>query len=197
MNDLVANILVLIAQIVVIFAVLSQYIHIISKKNNIKGLSGWTYTLITGSTIAWGIYGVRQGIEVFYYTSFIVLLIEFSILGHLYVSSKLRRRMEIYAISVGLSLAFLLYRYPEYSGWIGLVYTALARLPQYKHLLVDRNLRGISTLAHTLFIIANTLTIIYATHFTLLPVVLSASLAIGSSIFLLFMVAKKSIRPYN
>lgn len=196
MNRTLAEILIVIAQLVAISAMLSQYLHIISSKN-IKGLSGWTYTLITGSTVAWGVYGVSQGIKVFYFTSFIAALIDFSILGHLYSVSKTRRRMELYAFLVGVSLTFILVEFSYLAGWIGLVYIALARLPQYKHLLEDRNLNGISPLAHCLFISAGIITFIYANYFNLVPVIFSSMLSIFSSTFSLIMVAKKSIRPYN
>jgi uncharacterized protein with PQ loop repeat len=196
MNNFIAQIIVIVAQLIVISATLSQYIHIVSNKN-IKGLSGWTYTLIAGSTIAWGIYGVGQGIKVFYFSSFTLALIEFAILGHLYAVAKIRRRMEIYAITVGVSLTLLLTILPKYAGWVGLAYIALARLPQYRHLLVDKNLKGVSPLAHCLFILAALFTLIYANYFNLMPVIISASLSIFSSFFSLIMVAKKSVRAYN
>lgn len=196
MNEFTAQILVLVAQLIIVCATLSQYVHIIVSKN-VKGLSGWTYTLITGSTIAWGIYGVNQGIKAFYFTSFILAFIELAIIGHIYAVAKIRRRMEIYALSVGVSLTFLLLKYPQYAGWIGLVYVALARLPQYRHLIFDKNLKGISPLAHCFFITAATLGIIYANYFKLTPVIISSTLSIFSSSFSLFMVAKKSVRAYN
>lgn len=196
MNDFTAQILVLVAQLIVLCATLSQYIHIIVSKN-VKGLSGWTYTLIAGSTIAWGIYGVNQGIKVFYISSFLVALVVFAILGHLYTVAKIRRRMEFYAVTVGLSLTFLLLQYPQYAGWIGLVYVALARLPQYRHLIFDKNLKGISPLAHCFFVVSSSLTLVYANYFNLLPVTINAILSIASSSFSLIMVAKKSVRAYN
>jgi uncharacterized protein with PQ loop repeat len=196
MNDFTAQILVLLGQLIVILATLSQYVRIIVNKN-VKGLSGWTYTLITGSTIAWGIYGIGQGIKVYYFTSFILALIELGIVGHIYVVAKLRRRMEFYAISVGVSLTFLLLQYPKYAGWIGLVFLTLARLPQYKHLIFDKNLKGISPLAHCFFIIAAFLGLVYANYFNLLPVTISAIISIASSSFSLIMLAKKSVRAYN
>lgn len=196
MNNFTAQTLVLIAQLVIVAATLSQYVRIIVKKN-VNGLSGWTYTLITGSTIAWGVYGIGQGIKAYYFTSFLLALIELAIIGHIYATAKIRRRMEVYAISVGVSLTFLLLQFPTYAGWIGLAYVFIARMPQYKHLIFDKNIKGISPLAHCFFIIAALLGLIYANYFNLLPVTIGAILSIASSSFSLIMVAKKSVRAYN
>lgn len=192
MNDFVAQSLILASQIIFIVATLSQYVKILTTKTT-KGLSGWTYTLFTGSIIAWGFYGLKEKLIIFYVSHFLSALICFGILGHIYSKSKIRRKMELYALAVGLLLFILLFKFPLYSGWIGFTFTMIARIPQYKHLYTDKNIRGVSLLACLLFIIANIFTVIYALYYSMTPLVLSANFAAASSMFIMFMVAKKQV----
>lgn len=196
MNDFIAQGLVLTSQAVFITATLFQYLKIISTKTT-KGLSGWTYTLFTGSIIAWGVYGLKEEQMIFFFAHLISALICFSVLGHIYAKSKVKRKMEAYVFIVGGGLLFLILTLPNYSGWIGLFYGMIARIPQYKHLFKDSNLRGVSVLSCLLFIIANTLTVAYAMYYEMTSLVVGALLAGASSFFITVMVAKKSVRAYN
>lgn len=196
MNDSIAQILVVVSQAIVIVAQLAQYIKILSTKTT-KGLSGWSYTLVTGSVLAWAIYGIKKGIVIFYVSHFISMAICFAILGHLYTKSKIRRKMEVNALIAGSALLLALVTFPEYAGWLGFTYTMMARVPQYKHIFTDNNIRGISLLTHLLFIIVDVCTIIYANYYSLFPLMISAMFAMASSLFIMFMVAKKSVRAYN
>lgn len=196
MSDFVAQSLILVSQTIFIVAMLSQYLKIIATKTT-KGLSGWTYTLFTGSIVAWGVYGLRENQMIFFLSHLISALICFSILGHIYTKSKIKRKMEAYVFIVGGGLLLLILTLPNYSGWIGLLYAMIARIPQFKHLFADSNLRGVSVLSCLLFIIANALTVFYAIHYSMTSLVIGALLAAASSFFIMIMVAKKSVRVYN
>ena len=196
MNDFIAQILVVTAQVIIIAAMLSQYIKIVTSKT-VKGLSGWAYTLATGSVIAWTVYGYKKGLVVYYISHILTTLIYFGILGHFYNVSRQRRKMEAYAVISGIVLLTFFIILPNYAGWVGLAYTLLARIPQYIHIFKDDNIRGVSSLSYLLLIIACTCTVIYAAYYNLFPMLLSAAITIASSLFIMFMVAKKSLRAYN
>jgi hypothetical protein len=152
---------------------------------------------MTSSILAWAIYGYKKGLVIFYIAHLVSALICFAILGHLYSISRTRRKMEIYAVLVGLILFLLLYKLPAYTGWIGLTFTMSSRVPQFKHLFTDKNIRGVSILAHLFFIVADIFTIIYSSYYAMWPLLISSATVMASSIFIIFMVAKKSLRAYN
>lgn len=196
MNDFIANFIIIAATVIGTAAFASQYLHVNGTRKT-NGLSGWTYTLFLGSSFAWVVYGANQNIEIYFFSSFVSVFIGLGILAHLYKVSKVRHKMQLYGFSFGLVLAGLLYFVPEYSGWIGMGYATLARMPQYMHLIKDKKLDGLSPFAYFLFLFSYSLTFIYAYYYNLTPLIVNSTIAVLSVVFLLFMVAKKSTRAYN
>jgi uncharacterized protein with PQ loop repeat len=159
--SLLENLLILIGESFWVFAIATQ-LHKLIRTRDPKGLSPITQTLNAAGNIAWITYFAANSLWFPVATNIILLVLSLGVLYFILADRTLyKRALGAILVIAPLTSAILIY-FPDWSGWLGVAYNAIAATPWLIHVLRTTKLSGISIHALWLDQVAMGCTLAYA-----------------------------------
>jgi uncharacterized protein with PQ loop repeat len=137
------NILILVGESFWVVALVAQLGKLIRTRDT-KGLSAPTQVLNAAGYVAWITYFVAQGLWFPVATNVISLGLVFGVLYFVLRNKNLYKRGILTIMVVAPITSYVIWSFPEYSGWLGAGYNAIAATPWLIHVLRTTKLSGIS-----------------------------------------------------
>ncbi len=114
------------------------------KTRKLKGLYAPNQVLNAAGNIAWATYFFSRHLYVPFITNLTMMLITLTTLFYLLGNKKQFTKGIIAIAVIGPLTSYLLVAYPSMSGWVGVVYNAIASTPWFVHVLRTKRVSGIS-----------------------------------------------------
>jgi len=137
------NILIISAEAFWIFSNYSQLKKLIITRNT-RGLYAPTQVLNGAGNIAWAFYFGIQKLWVPLSTNIIMLLLTTITLGYLLGNKKHFIKGLISIAIIGPITALLIIKYPDFSGWTGMIFNTIASTPWLIHVIKTKKTSGLS-----------------------------------------------------
>jgi len=143
-KTLIENTLLIVGESFWLFSAAAQLHHAMSKKTT-RGLSAITTTLNAAANVGWMTYFTLRHLWLPVGTNLAMLLVGTTLLS--FILSHNRRQFHqglLTILLVGPLTAYMLWRFPDASGWIGMVYNFIAGTPYLIKVIKTKRLSGVS-----------------------------------------------------
>ena len=179
-KTIIENILIIAGESFWILAVLSQLLRLI-KTGDRKGLSAPSQTLNAAGSIAWIAYFTSIHLFVPATTNFINGVITVMTLGYTLKDKRQFTKGLLAIATIGPLTSYLLIAYPSQSGWVGVIYNAIASTPWVVHVVRTKKTSGISERGFFFALGAMLCTLVYGVLVDSIPLITGCILGMTSS----------------
>lgn len=160
-KTIIENILIIAAEAFWIFSNFSQLRKLI-KTRNPRGLYAPTQVLNAAGNIAWASYFASKRLWVPLSTNLIMLVLTTITIGYLLKDKKQLAKGLVSIAVIGPIAALVIIKYPDFSGWTGMIFNTIASTPWLFHVVTTKRTSGISGRSLYFALGANLCTLTYA-----------------------------------
>jgi uncharacterized protein with PQ loop repeat len=140
---IIENVLIIAGEAFFVFSSYSQLRKLI-RTHNPRGLFAPTTTLNAAGNVAWIMYFISQNLWVPVFTNVIMLILTVSILALLLSNKKQFTKGLVSIVILGPLTSFIIVRFPDFSGWTGMIYNTIAATPWLVHVVTTKRVSGLS-----------------------------------------------------
>jgi uncharacterized protein with PQ loop repeat len=139
----IENLLIIVGESFFVFSSFSQLRKLITTRNP-RGLFAPTTALNAAGNIAWIMYFISQNLWVPIITNAVMFVLTVSVLG-LLLSNKKQFAKGLISIAVlGPLTALIIIKFPDFSGWTGMIFNTIASTPWLIHVVTTKRVSGLS-----------------------------------------------------
>jgi uncharacterized protein with PQ loop repeat len=169
-KTILENVLIIVAEA---FWLSSNYSQLrkLFKTRNTKGLYAPTQALNAAGNIAWATYFASRNLWVPFSTNLAMIVLTTITLARLLGNKKQFAKGLISIVILGPLTAYLIIKYPNTSGWLGVIYNTVASTPWLIHVVKTKRTSGLSEKSLYFALGAMLCTLTYALLISSIPLI--------------------------